>query len=237
MFDADIQAEILVRFFRDRQSIRGIARDLGISRKSTRLIIERKTVKFDVTRGIRTSILDPYKSKVEDLLKIHDKIPAIAVLQIIRKEGYSGGYSTVRDWISGIRGKHGSHNSRDAFFMLDFDAGECAQVDWGEFDNNFDDSGPIHAFSMVLCYSRLLYIEFTRAEKFEDFIRCHENALNFFNGVPEKIWYDNLTCAVSERMGKIVKFNARFMAYTGYHGYRPHACNIAKGNERKSLNH
>src|ERR1019366_4278451 len=27
-------------------------------------------------------------------------------------------------------------------------------------------------------------------------------------------------------------FNARFMAYTGHHNIRPHACNVARGNEK-----
>ncbi len=86
--------------------------------------------------------------------------------------------------------------------------------------------------TLVLCYSRLLYIEFTRSEKFEDFIRCHERALASFGGSPEEIWYDNLASAVSERHGRLVRFNARFLAYSSHHLFRPHACNIARGNEK-----
>jgi hypothetical protein len=86
---------------------------------------------------------------------------------------------------------------------------------------------------MVLCFSRLLYIEFTQSEKFEEFIRCHENAFRFFGGlVPQECWYDNLTSAVTDRMGSLVRFNSRFMAYMGHHGIHPHACNPARGNEK-----
>ena len=96
-----------------------------------------------------------------------------------------------------------------------------------------NDGVKIHCFLMVMCHSRLLYIEFTRSEKFEEFIRCHENAFKFMGGkVPLEIWYDNLTSAVTERMGSLIRFNARFMAYLGHHGIRPHACNPAKGNEK-----
>ena len=116
---------------------------------------------------------------------------------------------------------------------LDFAPGECAQVDWGEFGNVFKNSAKIHCFAMLLCYSRLLYIEFTRSEKFEQFIRCHENAFRFFGGlVPKECWYDNLASAVSDRMGSLVRFNARFLAYMGHHSIRPHACNVARGNEK-----
>ena len=85
---------------------------------------------------------------------------------------------------------------------------------------------------MVLAYSRMMYAEFTRTEKFEDFIRCHENAFRYFGGVPKECWYDNLRTAVTDRMGSLIKFNARFMAYMGHHGIRPHACNVARGNEK-----
>jgi hypothetical protein len=33
-------------------------------------------------------------------------------------------------------------------------------------------------------------------------------------------------------MGSLIKFNLRFMAYAGHHGFRPIACNVAKGNEK-----
>jgi hypothetical protein len=86
---------------------------------------------------------------------------------------------------------------------------------------------------MVLCYSRYLYVEFTRGEKFEDFVRCHERAFSFFGGRrPKEIWYDNLATAVSERRGKLVRFNSRFYAYCGHHGFSPHACNVRSGNEK-----
>lgn len=80
---------------------------------------------------------------------------------------------------------------REAFLRLEFALGECAQVDWGEFGDVFHDGIKIHCFVMVLCYSRMTYIEFTRSERFEDFIRCHENAFNYFGGVPKECWYDN----------------------------------------------
>jgi transposase len=33
---------------------------------------------------------------------------------------------------------------------------------------------------MVLCYSRLLYVEFSLATKLAGFLRCHQNVLYFF---------------------------------------------------------
>lgn len=72
----------------------------------------------------------------------------------------------------------------------------------------------------------MIYVEFTRSEKFEEFIRCHETVFRFFGGAPRECWYDNLTSAVSDRMSGLIRFNARFMAYMGHHSIRPHACTM-----------
>ena len=48
---------------------------------------------------------------------------------------------------------------------------------------------------MVLCHSRMLYVEFTVSETMEHFLACHANAFAFFGGVPAKIMVDNLKSA------------------------------------------
>lgn len=115
---------------------------------------------------------------------------------------------------------------------LEFAPGDVAQVDWGEFGDVFKDGVKVHCFAMVLAHSRMIYVEFTRSEKFEEFIRCHENAFNYFGGAPRECWYDNLATAVSDRFGSLIKFNSRFLAYMAHHTVRPHACNVARGNEK-----
>jgi transposase len=152
------------------------------------------------------------------------------VLNQIRELGYLGGITVLFDFMKKERAV--PFRNKEAFLRLDFAPGETAQVDWGEFGDAFENGEKIHCFAIVLCYSRYIYIEFTKSEKFEDFIRGHEHAFRFFGGVPKECWYDNLTSAVTDRMGSLVRFNARFMAYMGHHGIRPHACNPARGNEK-----
>ena len=139
-------------------------------------------------------------------------------------------FSILKSFVQHERGR--LVRPREAFLRLEFAPGEVAQVDWGEFGDVFGDGVKIHCFAMVMAFSRMIYVEFTRSERFEEFIRCHEHAFKFFNGVPKECWYDNLATAVSDRMGGLVRFNARFMAYMGHHSVRPHACNVASGNEK-----
>jgi transposase len=229
MLGADLQAEILSLYFGKDRSIRSIAEELGLNRKSVARVVQRRAVAEVRMAQERKSILDPYKPLAKELLLRNPKITGVALMNRLREEGFMGGKSVFNRWLQTVRSRE---PRKEAFLRLEFQAGECAQVDWGEFGDVFGDGIKIHAFIMVLAFSRLLYVEFTRSERFEDFIRCHENAFRFFGGVPRECWYDNLATAVTERLGKLVRFNARFFAYMGHHQIRPHACNPAKGNEK-----
>lgn len=232
MIPPDVQAEILALHFGAKKGTRAIAKRLGINRKAVRRVLQNRKVSIKPEpSGIRRSILDPFKPRIEQLLTRDPQITSARVMQQLRIEGYLGGQTVVNVWVKARRAK--PYRSREAFLRLEFPPGETAQVDWGEFGAPFNDGVKVHCFLMVLAHSRLLYIEFTRSEKFEEFIRCHENAFKYFGAlVPHEIWYDNLRSAVTERMGHIVRFNARFLAYLGHHTIRPHACNPARGNEK-----
>jgi transposase len=230
MTPIEIQAEVLTRYFTEKQSVRRIAKDLDLHRRSVVRIIKRRTIHESRQIGPKKSILDPFKEEIKTILDKNPKCSGVAILNKLRRLGYLGGKTTLNCYLYDIRLKN--KRPREAFLRLEFAPGQTAQVDWGEFGDVFRDGAKIHCFAMVLCYSRYFYLEFTRSEKFEDFIRCHENAFRFFGGVPRECWYDNLTSAVTDRLGSLIRFNARFMAYMGHHGIRPHACNVARGNEK-----
>ena len=230
MLKAEIQAEILSLHYGKQKSARWIANELKISRKSVATVLLRRSVALIPKRGRRESILDPYKDQILELLKQEPQLYSTSLLQQLRQQGYMGSLSTLTQWV--FKNRQIRSKNREAFFKLEFSPGECAQVDWGEFGDVFGDGIKVHCFVMVLAYSRLIYIEFTRSEKFEEWIRCHENAFRFFGGVPLECWYDNLATAVTDRMGSLIRFNSRFMAYLGHHAVKPHACNPARGNEK-----
>lgn len=231
MLEAEVQSKVLSLYFNEKKSIRQIATIVGIDRKTVRRIIDRKKVHLERQRSSRTSLLDPYRDEIKNLLLKDPSMAASTMLHRLRDHGYMGGITVLRDHVHALKVK-ASPRLKEAFLRLEFAPGDCAQVDWGEFGDVFGTGVKIHCFVMVLCYSRMTYIEFTRSERFEDFIRCHENAFEYFGGVPKECWYDNLATAVQDRYGGVVKFNPRFFAYMGHHGITPHACNPARGNEK-----
>jgi transposase len=230
MLTPEQQTEILARFYNEKQAVRAIARAMGVNRDSVRRVVKRRSVNLVVQSSSRSSILDPFMEEVKAMLTRDPSCMAPAILNRLRDLGYMGGVTVIRDYLQ--RHKAERQRPREAFLRLEFQPGQTAQVDWGEFGDVFHDGVKIHCFGMVLCFSRYIYLEFTRSEKFEDFIRAHENAFRFFGGVPRECWYDNLRSAVTDRVNSLIQFNARFMAYMGHHGIRPHACNVARGNEK-----
>lgn len=173
-------------------------------------------------------MLVPHYPAIDRLLREEPARSAVNILQRLRGAGYSGGITILKDYLQACRPS--SHPA--AYLSLEFLPGQAAQVDWGEFGDVFGLGRKAHCFVMVLCHSRMLYLEFVLSANFESFVRCHEHAFAFFGGAPREVWYDNLATAVAERHGRLVRFQPRFSIYTGHHRFQPVACNPASGNEK-----
>ena len=230
MLEAEIQARIISLYWNEKRSVRKIAEIVGVDRKTVKRVIDRKKVILERQSVNRVSLLDPFREQIKEMLAKDPTMASTTIMHRLRDVGYMGGLSILKILVRDLKMK--SLKVREAFLRLEFAPGECAQVDWGEFGDPFGDGVKTHCFVMVMCYSRMMYLEFTRSERFEDFIRCHENAFNFFGGIPKECWYDNLATAVTDRYGGVVRFNPRFFSYMGHHSIAPHACNPARGNEK-----
>jgi transposase len=177
----------------------------------------------------RRSQLDPFKARVVRLLETHP-YSAQQIFQRLREEGFAGGFTIVKDYVRKVRPAR-----RDAFLKLSFAPGECAQVDWGEYGSIGCGSTRrrLSFFVMVLCHSRLMYVEFTVSQTMEHFLAAHEHAFAAFGGVPSRLMIDNLKSAVLRRVvGEAPVFNPRYVDFARHWGFAISPCNVAKGNEK-----
>jgi transposase len=236
MLPAATQAEILRLSYAEHWSLSKIARHLAVQRASVRKVVRRRSVAL--TRAApqpRTTVLTPFAARTQALLVQDPTRSAVNVLQVLRAEGYRGGISALRALVRRLR----PGPTREAFVPLTFAAGEVAQIDWGEFGDVFGIGRAVHAFVLVLCYSRLLTVFFTFSQTLEAFLRCHEQAWTFVGGCTRDAWYDNAPTVVAERRGRLVRFHPRFLAYAGHHGFRPVACAVgapqAKGRVEDAI--
>jgi transposase len=156
------------------------------------------------------SKLDPFKAQIVRLLERYP-YSAAQVFQRLCEQGFEGSYALVKAYVRTVRPRR-----QTAFLTLAFAPGECAQVDWGSF--GAVPVGQTHRqlsfFIMVLCYSRMLYVEFTVSQTMEHFLACHQHAFDFFGGMPHKIMVDNLKSAVLKRaVGDAPVLNPKYLDY------------------------
>ena len=93
----------------------------------------------------------------------------------------------------------------------------------------------VNAFMMVLCYSRLLYVEFSLGTKLPDFLRCHQNGMHFFGAVSKCCVYDNLSSVVKRRRGTDITLNETFQHFAGYYCFRVHPCWPGAANQKGAV--
>lgn len=205
-----------------------IAEELQLDPKTVGRWIDKRT--YQPRQGNkRRSKLDSFKGQIGALLERHP-YTAQQLLQRLRQQGYAGGYSILKDFVRQVRPVR-----KPAYLMLEFAPGECAQVDWGNFGSVMVGSTRrrLSFFVMVLCYSRLLYVEFTLSEGMEHFLTCHRHALEFLGAVPAKVMIDNLKVGVLRHpLGDKALFHPRYLDLAAHYGFQPVACNVRKANEK-----
>lgn len=205
-----------------------IAAKLGLAGHTVRKWMNRGAFQQRLP-GMRSSKLDPFKDEIVGLLERHP-YSATQIFLKIRDEGFKGGYTIVKEYVRKVRPRR-----QPAFLTLSFAPGECAQVDWGSYKSIAVENTTrrLSFFVMVLCHSRMMYVEFTVSQTMEHFLGCHQRAFEFFGGVPEKVMVDNLKSAVLQRItGQDPVFNPRYLDFAGHYGFRIVPCGVRKGNEK-----
>lgn len=213
------------------------AEGLSVSEIGRRLRLDRKTVRAALMQeglplrrqASRPSKLDGFKPYVQSRLQAFARITSVRLLRELKAMGFEGGLTQLKAYVATIRRK-----APEAFFRLETLPGEQAQVDWANCGTIR--IGPaarkLSCFVMVLSYSRMMYAEFALSQCLEDFLQAHVRAFKFFGGLPRKLLYDNLKAVVLARWGADVRFNPRFLEFSGQLGFEPVLCRPGHGNEK-----
>ena len=228
MVDYETYCRIRDHLGRQQLSVAQTARALDLDTRTVAKWVE--VEQFRARVGVqRTSKLDAFKGQIVRWLDAHP-YSAQQIFQRLAEAGYDGGITIVKDYVHRIRPRR-----RPAFLKLDFEPGECAQVDWGSYRTIRvgNTTRRLSFFLMVLCYSRRMYLEFTVSQEMEFFLACHENAFAAFAGVPSRLMVDNLKSAVLKRLvGTAPVFNPRYLDFSRHWGFEITPCNVASGWEK-----
>jgi len=206
------------------QNVSEIYRRSGYDRRTVKKYLEPDSSPKPIQRKKRRSKLDPYKDHIHKRLGEYPKISAKRLLREIRAEGYDGGYTILKDYLTLVR----PVKQPLAIYRYETKPGHQAQVDWGECGEAFLDgkNRKLYCFSMILGYSRMRYAEFTLSQDVHTLIRCHINAFQYFGGVPEEILYDNMKTVIIRKssQSKESRWNQIFSDFSRHYGFISRTC-------------
>jgi len=197
-----------------------IAAEIGVHPKTVSRALKRGDVP-EPNRQKRSSKLDPYKPKIDQLLK-EEVWNAVVIWREIQADGYDGQLTILRDY---IRPKRSLRKSR-ATVRFETKPGKQMQSDWGEIVVEIaGELVKVHFIVNQLGYSRRFHFWCTDSEDAEHTYEGLIRSLEYFDGVSEEVLVDNQKCAVLKACnhGK-PKFNLRFLDLAGHYGFTPKAC-------------
>ena len=205
----------------ERLSLRAIERRVHCSRKTIKKALARTTPPPLKEDRPSHSMLDPYSEKIAALVDREPELSTVRVLEEIRKDGYAGEITLIRNYLRKIRPARGR-----VYQEVEYRPGQAMQVDWGDCGTVAvrDSSRKLSVFVAVLCYSRMIYVKFTLSQSKEVFYRAIADSLEFFGQAPESLIVDNLKAAVAEGYGRNARFHPEFASLCGHYRMKPIAC-------------
>jgi transposase len=243
MIQVEDREKIRRAYFIDKKTLRQIAKELHVARKTVRKAIESaEPAPYTLSEPRPAPILGPYKQRIDQLLDENEHLPrkqrytSHKIFQELEKAGYPGSESTVRGYIGQRRRER---RKPKVYLPLEFDPGTDAQVDWGEAVAEIAGQWEtVHVFYMRLCYSRRLFMIAFPAQKQEAFFEGHVQAFHHFQGVPHRIAYDNLKAAVQKVLeGHTRQEQIAFIAFRSHYLFESYFCMPGQGNEKGGVEH
>ena len=235
-------SKIRLKFHRKNESIRGITKEMGMSRNTIRKVLRGNQTNHEYQRTvIHAPKLGAFKAQLEEWITLDQGRPkkersdANKLFTRLKAIGYAGGYDSVRRYVKVFLG-HPQLSSK-AFIPLRFAPGEAYQFDWSQETVELDGVVQVvHVAHFRLCYSRKSFLAIYLRESQEMLFDAHIQAFAYFGGVPLRGIYDNMKTAVDLIFaGKARQFNGRFLELMSHYLIEPTACTPAAGWEKGQI--
>ncbi len=204
----------LQRLRHEHIPIRAIARRLNRDVKTIRRALGRSPSPLTPA----ASKLVPYHALIKEQAQQGLRSPRI--LREIRARGYTGGRTILKAFLRSL-GLHPPRPPR-VFRRFETRPGEEAQSDWSPYRVLIASRETIvHAFSLILCFSRRLFVAFFRDERLPTLLWAHQEAFRYHQGLCRRIAYDNQTAITLGRVGGKPRWHPTFLAFAQHYGFEP----------------
>lgn len=237
MIKVDEKENIRILYFIKRHSIRWIAREHHYSRKTIRKAISDASVpEYHLSKPKPRRVMGPYSPIIEKWLSEDNGRPekqrhtAHRIYdRLVSEHGFQGAERTVREHVSKLR-----KNCSEMAIPLEFDPGADAHCDWGEA-LVYIKGKPVttDVLCMKLGYSGRPFVMAFPTQRQEAFFEGQRRAFEWYEGVPGRISYDNLTVAVQKVLrGRNRIEQQAFIAFRSHYLFDSHFSTPATPREQ-----
>ena len=217
------------------QSIRRVARELGVSRVTVKKylsVAEPRRVEYgprarpvsERIGPVIDSILEEWSGRTT----AKQRVTASRVRRELLERGYTAGPTTVKRYLAERRRK-----AAEVFVPLVYRPGELAEVDFFEIVVEVaGEKKKAWKFLMRLMASGKDFAWIYERCDQVSFLDGHVRAFEHLGGVPRRIAYDNLTAAVKRRVGAVRELSGRFLALVSHYLFEPCFARPATGHDK-----
>jgi transposase len=225
------------RAHRDGKSIRQIAREFGLSRRTVRHVLKHSEPRPGPwTRSRPAPVLGPFQTIIDQILADDEDAPVKqrhTAMQVFRRlqheHGYHGCYGQVQRHVHQRRRRH-----RETFIPLGHLPGRRLEADFGHIYVDFPDGRrQIPFLTATWAYSNYPFVLALPFERTEAILAGMVAAFEFFGRVPGEVWWDNpRTVATLIFQGRKRQLHPRYAALASHYAFNPLFCMPARGNEK-----
>jgi len=233
----DQKEQIRRAFFIEGKSIRQIAREGHHDRRTVRAAIrDASPPRYKLNWPRVRPVLGRFVTIIDKWLADDELQPAKQrhtsrriYHRLIEEHGYTGGESTVREYVHKHRARQ-----RPVFIPLAYEPGMDAQVDFGEARVMMKGRPlTVQLFVGRLCFSKIPFLTASPNQQQEAMFEGHEKSFDFFSGVPRNIWYDRLSQAVRKALpGHKPQEQEAFIAFRSHYLFESRFCNPREAHEK-----
>ena len=249
---------ILLRYFRDGESMSSISRSLNLSRTTvTKYVNAHKELlssgKVKDTLSFGLSTYPEYNSSnrtkrrlttdicllIKECLLENEKkrgqglhkqlMKNIDIHEYLLEKGCQISYSSVCQYIQCVR-----DSAKEAFIKQSYKAGISCEFDWGHVRLNIN--GKSQSLQMAVftsCYSNYRWAKLFYRQDTLAFMQSHVDFFRHTNGVYRELIYDNMRVAVARFTGPTEeRATASLLELSNYYKFGFRFCNIRKANEK-----
>ncbi len=203
-------------------SIRAIARQTGLSRQSVRKYLMAGGKPTYCARAPRASVFDGVRTYLLERIEAAkpDWIPASVLYREALERGYTGGISTLRQFVAQFK----PARKPDPVVRFETEPGQQMQADFTFIRKGKD---PLIALVATLGYSRASFVRFVTSEDAITLANCLRMAFEYFGGVPREVFFDNAKSIIIERdvygPGQH-RWNDTLLVLADQYGFAPRVC-------------